>query len=281
MNPADKPVLRVEGNSNVNIRVPSIEGLECELWCYEGAGKGIDSQIAEHYKDGNGNLTLIHRGSGVKLTTLFKPLPNAIDIIVTAEGSKEDMAKVLPAPKDPKLLDIRGSFLAPGCINPCWQFKKSPTFGCGKDREKYVEDFVARCFVILEDGLTLLKDTNRIPGTRPDRPRVNQPDPWIQEYVPVWRTHQGQVPGKRGYSTDRPIYPIIGVVSRDGKYLAAIAWPQASTLGQVWHDCVHARPCIAEHYDKNGTRILSRAKMYFMENDGDKLIAAFKKDFPK
>jgi len=274
------PILELKGKSLVNIRVPDIQGLECELWCYEGAGKGIDSKSAEHRKEKDGTLVLIHKGGAVTLTSRFIPSPGAVDIEVTVSGPRKELLEAFPPPADPRELDLGDSVLAPGSINPCWQFKKSPAFGC-QDREKYVQDFVARCFVILEDGLTLMKDTKRIPGTRKDRPRVNQPNPWIQEYVPIWRRHPGQRPGKRGYSTDRPVYPIIGVVSRDGRHLAAIAWPETATLGQVWHDCIHPRPRISESYDKKTNEIRSRGKIYFMENDGKKLIAAFKKDFPK
>jgi hypothetical protein len=144
-----------------------------------------------------------------------------------------------------------------------------------------VDDFVARCFVILEDGLTLLKDTRRVPGTRPrQNDKANLPEPWIQEYFPSWRRHPGQVPGQRGYSLDRPVLPVIGCVSRDGEYLAAFAWPETRSLGQVWHHCLHPRPAIGESYDTQTNRTVSRGKLYFMANDEAALRAAFQRDFP-
>jgi hypothetical protein len=111
--------------------------------------------------------------------------------------------------------------------------------------------------------------------------QANDPKPWIQEYYPAWRKHPGQIKGQRGYSTDRPVYPIIGATSRDGKYLVAVAWPETMRLGQVWHHCVHPRPVIGESFNKTTGEINSHGKIYMMENDGNKLITSFKKDFPQ
>ena len=243
----------------VSIRVPGIEGMDCELWCYEQD----DMETAtEHQMKDNGVLILTHKSGNATVNSRFVPSAGAVDIYVTVTGSTEE--------------DVRSV----SNLNPCWQFKNSPMFS-SKDPQKYVEDFVARCFVILENGLTLMKDTRRIPGTQePKDNKANLPNPWIQEYIPIWKNHPGQTKGQRGKSLDRPVYPIIGCTSRDGKYLAAIAWPETVSLGQVWHHCVHPRPWIKESYDEASNEIRSRGKIYFMENDGEKLIAAYKKDYP-
>ncbi len=164
-------------------------------------------------------------------------------------------------------------------LNLCWQLRRSESFG---NRGDYVTDFVARSFVILEEGVTLLKDTRRVPGTR-DREddKANLPEPWIQEYFPIWRRHPGQVKGQRGYSLDRPVYPLIGVVSRDGEYLAAFAWPETRSLGQVWHDCLHPRPAIGESYDPASNHTVSHGRLYFLPNSEQQLLEAFQRDFPE
>jgi hypothetical protein len=90
----------------------------------------------------------------------------------------------------------------------------------------------------------------------------------------------GQKEGLRATSTDRPVYPIIGVISCDGKHLAAIAWPETSKLGQVWHHCFHPRPVIGESFNSTTGKIKSHGRVYFLENDAKKLIARFKEDFP-
>ena len=97
----------------------------------------------------------------------------------------------------------------------------------------------------------------------------------------MWRHHPGQVEGERGYSPDRPVFPLIGCVSRDGNRLAAFAWPEARSLGQVWHDCLHPRPAIGESYDQRTGRTVSRGKIYFLPNDEGLLLEAFGRDFPE
>lgn len=179
------PRLGLRDGSYVVIACPDIDGLICEMWCYEGAGAGIGNEVVSHRQEEGGVLVLVHEGDDVTLTTRLTPEPGGIDIAVTAEGPRTALAMAFPQPGDPYRLDLGSDgVLAPGAINPCWQFKRSPTFGCA-DRDDYVTDFVARCFVFLANGLTLMKDTARIPGSRPGRPLVNQADPWIQEYVPI------------------------------------------------------------------------------------------------
>lgn len=70
------------------------------------------------------------------------------------------------------------------------------------------------------------------------------------------------------------------MVSRDARHLAAIAWPECSTLGQVWHDCIHPRPRISASYELGNQRIMSGGKIYLMVNDGGGLLGAFERDFP-
>ena len=126
-----------------------------------------------------------------------------------------------------------------------------------------------------------LESAARIPGTRDRKDdKSNLPQPWIQEYFPIWRKHPGQIPGQRGYSLDRPVLPIIGCISRGGKQMAAIVWPEARSLGQVWHDCLHPRPAIRESYDASANRTISQGRIYFLPNDEAALLAAFKRDFP-
>ena len=229
--------------------------LRCDIWCYEDRlGEPVG-----HEKEG-ATLILTHRAGEAKVTSRFVPVDDGVAIRVEVSGPDAEAVKAV------------------GSLNPCCQFHHSDAF---RNRADYVDDFVARCFVILERGLTHLDDTRRIPGTRErDADKANLPKPWIQEYFPVWRKHPGQVPGQRGYSLDRPVYPLIGCTSRDGKYLVAIAWPEARSLGQVWHDCLHPRPSIGESYDAQTNRIISSGRIYFLPNDEASLLAAFGRDFP-
>lgn len=234
--------------------VPNVPGLRCDIWCYEDAlGEPVS-----HRKDGE-TLVLTHRLKEATVISRFIPADDGLEMHVEVSGPNAEAVKAV------------------GSLNPCCQFCRSESF---KNQGDYVKDFVARCFIIGEDGLTLLKDTRRVPGTRERKDdKANLPTPWIQEYFPIWRKHPGQVPGQRGYSLDRPVYPLIGCVSRNGKHLAAIVWPETRSLGQVWHDCLHPRPAIGESFDGRTNRISSRGKIYFAPNDEAALLAAFRRDF--
>jgi ankyrin repeat protein len=252
------PILDVERKRNgtyLMIRTESIPGLLLDVWCYED--KLGD---ATRYEKQGGAVVLIHKLEEATVTTRFEPRQTGVDIQVHVTGPTAEAVRKVQR------------------LNPCCQFARSAAF---RSKGNYVDDFVARCFVFLDAGMTLLKDTKRIPGTRPRTDdKANYPKPWIQEYFPAWRKHPGQIKGQRGYSPDRPVYPIIGAVSRDGKYLAAIAWPETASLGQVWHHCIHPRPVITESFDAKTGETCSRGKIYLMENNEEKLLRQFKEDFP-
>ena len=239
----------------VTIKSNRIQGLVMDIWCYEDA---LGDPVSHTYE--GKTLVLTHKLGTANVTSHFKPLNDGVDILVRVYGPDEaDIKKVRS-------------------LNPCCQFERSPAFMGEGD---YVEDFVSRCFVYLENGMTYLKDTKRIPGTTGNETNADAEKPWIQEYYPTWRKHPGQVKGQRGYSTDRPVYPIIGTVSKDGKYLAAVVWPETMRLGQVWHHCVHPRPIISESFDASKGETVTHGKIYLMENNGKKLLKNFKKDFPE
>jgi len=242
------PVLSVEKvqyGTVVSIRDTVIPGLVLDVWCYEDA---LGDPVSYH-------------NEGNTLVLIDEPLPDGVDIKVNVKGTEAgDVQKVRN-------------------LNPCCQLERSASF---KSTGNYVDDFVARCFIYLDKGMTYLSDTKRIPGTIEDKSdKANDPKPWIQEYYPTWRRHPGQIQGQRGYSTDRPVYPVIGAVSRDRKYLVAVAWPETMRLGQVWHHCIHPRPIIGESYDNTKGEINTHGKIYLMANDGEQLLAKFKKDFPE
>ena len=247
--------LEEEGRSHVHIEEPAVTGLVCDLWCYEDK---LGNAVSFH--GGGEKLELIHSFESAETKTEFYSQNDGVELRVTVTGPDKLCVQTIDR------------------LNPCWQMRRSESFG---NRGHYVEDFVSRCFVILDGGLTFLKDTSRIPGTRkrPDDP-ANYPEPWIQEYFPVWRNHPGQIDGRRGHSLDRPVYPIIGCVSRDGNHMAAFAWPETESLGQVWHDCLHPRPAIGESYDEKTNTIISLGRLYFIPNDEKLLLDSFRRDYP-
>jgi len=238
------------------ITVPSIPDLVCDLWCYEdkfGAGQGEPQA--------DGSMILKHKrcdNPQIGLTTHLIPSFDMVESLVT-----------VVAPDESAVRSIRR-------INACWQFRKSESFG---NRGHFVRDFVSRCFIYTDKGFTRMTDTKRFPDTRrPPDHEYNSP-PWVQRYVPIWEEHPGQPKAGWGVSTDRPVYSLVGAVSRDGKHLAAWGCYQCGGIGQGWHDCLHLLPDLSLDYDEEKNRIASRSMFYFMENDPDRLLARYRADF--
>ncbi len=250
----------------VTITAPAIEGGMVDLWCYENEFKQPE-QIVER----DGKIFLVHEYGGNRLESSFEPEPDGVVMTVALTGpDPESIAKVPIA-------------------NMCITYQRSSAFGNKKDKfdESYLEDFIGRSFVLLDRGLTRLIDTVRIPSVDPrDNPysaRGRATKPWVQTYVPTWREHADFVHtfyGKRPLSPDRPVYPIMGVVSQDKRFMSAFAWPDCHSLGQLFISCIHPNPMMAANYDPETDRAVTRGKLYFMENDPEKLLGAFGRDFP-
>jgi hypothetical protein len=249
---------------------PDHPDLSCAIWCYEDKL----GQPAAWRRDGE-TVVLEHRSQDapdLKVITRFTPCPDGVVQAVTVEGDTEEATRAINQ------------------VNPCFQFRQSPAFGEAPDGQgDYVDDFVARCFVFTDHGLTLLKDTQRTPcAMKPSRPgdrfaaRANAERPWIQSYSPVWEPRP--LDGREsypGFSRDRITYPIMGVVSRDGRYLAAVAWPETWRMNQLWLCCVHPWPCLlTDDYDPATETRTSRGKLYVLPNDPALLLERFERDFP-
>lgn len=252
---------RVEGERTftmAKIAVPAMDDFTCEIWCYEMADGVGEGKVRD-----DGTVVLYHNMGGVAVTTSLIPEPGAVRFRVEATGD------------DPEAVRRWRS------VNACWQLHTSEAFG---NRGDFFEDFVSRCFIFTLRGLTMLGETNRFPDTRWDRyttaPERNDP-PWVQVYVPVWRRHGGQPEAFWGYSTDRPIYSLIGCISRDGKWLTAWGWPTCSMLSQGWHDCLHATPDFAGCYDEATHTLTCEGRLYFMANDPKALLTRYLTDFPQ
>lgn len=238
---------------------PNVPQFTCDTWCYESPVEFLGAEAGE-----GGRVRLRHRWKEhpeVIFVTTATPEPGAVDLRVTVELDRE---------RGEKLPDR----LMP--LNACWQLQNAPQFASKPD--PFLE-FVKRCFIFTDSGLTFLHLTQRskIP-VRPDDDPYNNP-PWVQMYTPVWRPVQKAVPPSwAGYSTDRFVYPVIGTVSRDKKYLAAIANDTASMMAQAWHDCLHNNAAWVK--DANGEWVW-RIRIYAMENDPEALLRRVGQDFPQ
>jgi hypothetical protein len=239
---------------------PNVPNFTCDSWCYESAVDFLDARAMD-----GGKVQLRHR---------LQDPPHAIVVTtVTPEpGAIEFLARLTPAE------DADGKLPAslPG-LNLCWQLRHAPAFA--SKPEPYPE-FVKRCFICTEKGVTFLDKTVRRPiPVRSSADPYNNP-PWVQMYVGA-----GQAVPKSGqsawadYSSDRYTATVIGTVSRDRKYLAALANDSADTMCQAWHDCMHNNPQWLPATAPVQDRVW-RLKVYAMENDPAALLARVLTDFP-
>ena len=80
------------------------------------------------------------------------------------------------------------------------------------------------------------------------------------------------------YSTDQFTIPVIGVMSRDGAYVAAIVNDSARQMSQAWHDCIHNNgewaPAEAAPQDQRW-----RVRIYALEGGQKELMDRVEKDW--
>ncbi len=237
---------------------PNIPDFTCDAWCYESGGIAFEGARAL----AGGVIEMCHswKDHPYEIITTATPRPSAVEIV----------ARLKPldgAPAEPQQYPS---------LNLCWQLRRAPQF-CSRP-DPYPE-FVKRCFIFTDEGRVFLDQTDRrkIPCRAADDPYNNPP--WVQMYVGVWKPIPAVTPQTwADYSRTRYTVPIIGVVSRDGKYLAALANDSAGTMCQAWHDCEHNNPQWLPAKDGNGK--VWRLMIYAMQNDPDKLLQRAAKDFP-
>jgi hypothetical protein len=242
---------------------PDLPDFTCDAWCYEGALDFLDARP----QDG-GRLVLRHRFRElpqVLLVTTVTPEPGAVEFLARAELDREKKAgDKLPAQVPTP--------------NLCWQLRRAPAFASAPN--PYPE-FIRRCFLFTEKGRTFLDRTTRrkIPVRAADHPYNNPP--WVQMYVDASRSVPQAGPGSwADYSPDRYVIPVIGAVSRDGKYLAALANGSAPMMAQAWHDCLHNNPPWLPA-DAPPEQMAWRLKVYVMANKPEDLLAQVRRDFPE
>lgn len=247
----------------VSMRFPNIADFQCDAWCYEAAVDFVDARPLV-----DGAVEMRHRDQvnpQTLVVTTITPRAESVEMVARIALDAESHAgKELPG--------------APPGLNLCWQLRHAPAFASAPDR---YPQFVERCFIFTNDGVTLLKDTQRtkIP-VQPTDHEYNTP-PWVQSYVATSLYVPVTAPTAwAGYSTDRYLTPVIGAVSRDGKHLAAIANDSTLSMAQAWHDCMHNNPL----WLPAGAPVTDqrwRMVVYAMENDPKALMERVATDFPK
>jgi hypothetical protein len=128
-------------------------------------------------------------------------------------------------------------------------------------------NYISRCFIFTDRGLTTLDKTKR---TEEALYRGGQ------VYVPTGVNLEDVNP--RPISPEKPVNGLIGCFSADDKYLLATAWDHTQELFQGVIICVHNDPRIGGL--KPGETKKLRGKLYFLKNDPGALLKRYRRDFP-
>lgn len=127
-------------------------------------------------------------------------------------------------------------------------------------------EYIDKCFIFTEKGLTRLNKTNR---TEEAFYRGGQ------VYVPAQIDRNDVNP--RPLSPDVPTNKLIGCFSADEKALLATAWTDVQELFQGVIVCIHADPRIGG-LDAHQTKHIW-GKLYIIPNDIDELLRRYHRDF--
>jgi len=133
----------------------------------------------------------------------------------------------------------------------------------GRNQTNYIE----RCFVFTERGLTML---DQLPRNEEALYRGGQ------VYVPKGINHDDVNP--RPISPITPANGLIGCFSADNQFLLATAWDQTQHLFQGVIVCIHSDPHVGGLKARETKKL--RGKIYLMKNDQAKLLKQYQRDFP-
>jgi hypothetical protein len=227
--------------------------LAFDAWMYEKCGVELEA-----VRDlGDGRLEVRHRRTdppGGEVVTVVTPGDDFVELVARCGEEVTDTPR----------------------LNLCWQLRRAPLFSSFPDP---YPDFARRCFIFTEAGRTFLDRTVRLKAARfPEDAPVNNP-PWVQTYLPVW-DGEAELPFPwAGVSPDRFTATVAGVMSRDGRWLAALANDSATSISQVWIDCFHNNP--EWRRPASGGAPEWRLKIYLQENDPTGLLIRVAQDFPE
>ena len=278
---------------------PSVPGLRLDAWIYESSDPYLSLESINLPRDHQ--LEFRHRfrkHPGVIHVTTVTAEPGEIGIRGHLEVDKKKLGDGIPARAVDALMHRAilgyspwvGRFV-PETPDPapniCYQLMRAPAFRSApvevprfsKIYAKSYLEFVKRTFIFTDQGLTFLHKTDRTEiASRHDFPQDdprNRP-PLAQGYFGVWQ----DVPKVPYCSPSRYVYPVMGVVSTDGKYLVAVASESPWAMWQAWYDCVHDHARFLPE-DAPVAKRSWRRKFYAMENNPDALLARVARDFPE
>ena len=245
--------LRLEWRDDIlRIRSPRIPGGQVELWyleafCRSGStGRDWSQTVIAHKTT---EIASDERTGVIRLKSVVEP---GVEVVheIRAEGDEVDFRLTLTNPTDHEV-DIE------------WA---QPCIRVGAFTGLSQEEYIRRCFIFTDRGLTTLDETRRTEDALYRGGQV---------YVPRGINREDVNP--RPLSPEVPIYGLIGCFSADGKLLLAMAWDRVQELFQGIICCIHADFRIGGL--KAGETKKLHGKLYVMDNNPDELLARYRRDF--
>ena len=273
-------ILRMHSNlvAFIDVTFPNVPDSLVSACIYEETNANIRFDFVEVVLLTENKITMRHRLNDMpflNVITTFTAEPGAVECEATLQLDPEYEGKDVKIPNNLRWPNI------------CWSSSKSPKYApSGKvagwkwEKEDYY-DWIGRCFIFTENGLTHLDKTRR--KTTPEVPlddERNSPPlyAWSQHYMGSWQDPVNK-PATPNTSLDTYTIPLIGAVSSDGKHLLALASDWTEYIAQAWGACFHHIPQW-EPADKPLLERSFRMTLYGMENDPDALLKKAKADYP-
>ncbi|MDP6776199.1 MAG: hypothetical protein QGI83_05500 [Candidatus Latescibacteria bacterium] len=225
----------------VSVHFTAIPNCTLDLWMYESgpyfslpdvASAQWDDRIAfdliEAEIEASGAVVLRYAfpgGLGFPLETTVTPFSQGVDIVA------RPLAKSTPVPDSVEL----------PVPNLCVQAANAEGFS--GDPQDY-QEFIGRCFIYTEEGHLFLDSTARRkntvyfpedgPGTDPLKAQLYASS--LRDVPPMSRMFGC------GHSPDRFEAPVMGIVSKDGDNLVAVATKNADLMWLAYFSCIHNNP---------------------------------------
>ena len=143
-----------------------------------------------------------------------------------------------------------------------------PCMRVGRFTQRKQEDYWLKCFIFTDHGFTML---DKIPRNEEAIYHGGQ------VYVPPGVNREDVNP--RPLSSVVPVNGLTGAISADGKMLLAVAWDHTQELFQGVIVCMHSDFRVGGLKPHETKKLYGR--MYLMENNPNKLLHRYEKDFPR
>ena len=240
-------------NNMLRIKGPNIPGEYVDIWYLEAFCRSKSTHQTWDKTTLPHKTELISNEGGKKIRLRTKVEPNVIVEHEITAGHDEVDFRVVARNEGTEFLDVQW-------FQPCMRV--------GRFTGLNQSNYISRCFIFTESGLTTLDKTRR---TEEARYRGGQ------VYVPNGIDENDVNP--RPLSPDRPVNNLIGCFSADGKYLLGNAWDKPQELFQGVIVCIHNDPRIGGLKPGEVKKLFG--KLYFLKNEPQELLRRYERDFGK